>query len=208
MAEQFTGYVKVRDGNKAPQDYGVNREVEVSISFVVEDENKLEATAKKAATVADDIVNEKLNRTAGEPAKAPTKRGGAKPEKPPVDPASIVQTPASSPAAVAADPAAIVETKPASGQAISTGGERNDPAAMGGAAEDASLFTSAVEEINDNHLMSAITRTNAATKNSGAIRALIGKYVPQDGKPHQAAEIEKDKRQAFLLELDKVTKAA
>jgi hypothetical protein len=198
MSEQFTGYVKVRDGNKAPQDYGVNREVECSISFSTEVRADLEAITKEAARVADEVVNEKLGRVAGE---APKKTGGRKAaDKPPA------ATTAASPAAIVADPAAIVEVKPAEvKQAIQTGGERVDPAGM---TDD--VFSSTVEArvINDNELMSAITRKNGETKNSAAIRALIGKYVPQDGKPHQASEIEASKRQGFLTELDTIPKAA
>lgn len=209
MSEQFTGYVKVRDGNKAPQDYGVNREVECSISFSTEVRADLEAITKEAARVADDVVNEKLGRVAGEAKAATTRKNKA--DKPPAangnaSPAAIVAEVKSGLADLGAVGGVTVvpaEVK----QAIQTGGERVDTAAIG-AVDD--VFSSVVEArvINDNELMSAITRKNAETKNSGAIRTLIGKYVPQDGKPHQAAEIEASKRQGFLTELDTVQKAA
>lgn len=205
MSEQFTGYVKVRDGNKAPQEYGVNREVEVQISFSTETRADLEAITKEAARVADDVVNDKLGRVAGEVKKAGTRKAA---DKPPAANANVASV--ASVAAVAdvkgADLGGVggvtvvpAETK----QAIQSGGERNDPASL-----DDVLGVVAPRVITDNELMSGITRKNGETKNSAAIRALIGQYVPQDGKPHQASEIAADKRQAFFDELEKVQKAA
>lgn len=192
MAEQFTGYVKIKDGNKGPLDYSPNREVEVSISFSTDARADLEAITMHAANVADGVVNDKLARTT-ETVKP------ARKTKPPTAAPAVEQKPAKADA----DPAGMGEPTvvPASGQAISTGDERKDPASVG---ED--IFTSAPAPVTDTHLMSAITRRNAETTNALAIRTLIGKYVPQDGKHHQAHEIEQDKRQAFLTELDKVQK--
>lgn len=210
MSEQFTGTVRVKDGNKGPVDFSPNREVEVTISFAVDEGGNLKATAEQAASLADDIVNEKLGRAEGaKPARVTKTKADKPPAVEKASPAAVVeQKAAASPAIVeqkvAASPSdlsTVAEVK----QAIQTGGERVDPAAIG----DDPLFSSAVEArvINDNELMSAITRKNAETnKNSSAIRALIGQYVPQDGKPHQAAEITADKRQAFLTELEKVPK--
>jgi len=73
-------------------------------------------------------------------------------------------------------------------------------------AED-DIFSAEAEAVSDETLMSNITAKNAETKNTQAIRKLIGKYTPQDGKPHTAKEVPADKRQAFLIELAAVPKA-
>lgn len=203
MREHFTGYVKVKDGNKGPLDYSPNREVEVSISFSTDVRSDLKAITQEAAQVADDVVNEKLGRSTEQPKARATR---AKADKPPTAPTAAAPAPtvATEAKVATADPAAIGETAPAqSGQLISTGGDRNDPAAMG---LDDLMKPVAPAPITDSHLMAAITRTNAKFENkqAPAIRALILQYVPKDGKHHQAHEIEQDKRQAFLLELDKI----
>lgn len=205
MSDQFNGTVRVKDGNKAPQDYGVNREVEVTISFFCDSADNLDDFVSRAAKAADAKVNELLGRTA-EAGKPERQKRTTVPKVEKGDPAAMTVEPAKKENAVAvdpkpgkADPAAMTETAPASGQAISTGEERSDPAAM-----DTSLFSSTVPTISDNDLMATITQHNAKTKNAPAIRALIGKYVPQDGKPHQAAEIVQEKRQAFKDELGKI----
>lgn len=207
MSEQFNGTVRVKDGNKAPQDYGVNREVEVSISFFCDSAGQLDDFVDRAAKAADAKVNELLGRTT-EPKPERQRRTTVPKVEKTADPAAMTVEPAKKenpvaadpkPGKAAADPAAMTEAAPASGQAISTGEERSDPAAM-----DASLFSSTVPTISDNDLMATITQHNAKTKNAPAIRALIGKYVPQDGKPHQAAEIVQEKRQAFKDELGKI----
>lgn len=219
MSEQFNGTVRVKDGNKAPMDYGVNREVEVSISFFTDDQKALESMANHAADVADRIVHNKLQPVvaiAGAAAVVETGKPGRKTKDKLPTPAAANDN--------KADPAAItveaVKAKPTEAtssdgkadpasmgggeaQAIQTGGERVDPGAV-----DESLFTSAPPAITDNDLMATITRKNAETKNSAAIRAMIGRYVPQDGKPHQAVEIPQENRAAFKLELDTVQKLA
>jgi len=205
VSEQFNGHVTIKDGTKGALDYSPNREIECSISFSTDVRGDLESIAKEAANVADGVVNEKLGRDVGS-VKA-TKRTTAKP--PSVKPEEKKQEPATAdPAAISSDPTVIPAT---SGQAISTGEERKepptkaaDPAGMG----DDVLAPVAPQQITDSHLMSAITRRNAETSNALAIRTLIGKYVPQDGNHHGAADIEQGKRQAFLLELDKVAKAS
>lgn len=209
MSEQFTGYVKIKDGNKGPLDYSPNREVEVSISFSTDQRGDLDAITREAAKVADDVVNEKLGRSA---AAETTKVTQTKKAKPPTPPKQEKPAEEKKQTAPAADPAAMGEPTviPAtgSGQAISTGEERVDPnAKKDPAGMDDVLAPVAPSQITDSHLMSAITRRNAETSNAMAIRALIGKYVPQDGNHHGAADIEQGKRQAFLLELDKVQKA-
>lgn len=217
MSEQFTGYVKIKDGNKGPLDYSPNREVEVSISFSTDTRGDLDGITREAAKVADDVVNEKLGRSA-EPAKTPTTRK----TKPPTADKAVVLTGPETPhklpekAKVEADPAGMgegVTVIPAtSGQAISTGGERNDPAAMGGEKKEDGLGDllgpQAPAPVTDQHLMAAITRRNSETgqTNAHGIRSLILQYVPQDGKHHQAYEIPAEKRQGFLLELDKIQK--
>lgn len=206
---QYNGNVRVKDGTKAPQDYGVNREVEINVAFSTDTDDGLAAAVNHAGKVANDKVEELLGRkaaTTSEPEKAPKPTKATK-EKPPTAPKEPTK-----PAPAAADPAAIGSeptVAPASGQAISTGEERVDPNAKKAdpAGMDDVLAPVAPSQITDNHLMSAITRRNAETSNAMKIRELIGKYVPQDGNHHGAADIEQGKRQAFLLELDKVQKA-
>ena len=204
---QYTGNVRVKDGTKAPQEYGVNREVEINVAFVANDDDALSAAVNHAGKVANDKVEELLGRTATDAAKPAASRKAAT-AKPPTAPKEEKKQEAAKPAA---DPAAIggePTVAPAEKQAIQTGGERidsnakPDPAGM-----DDVLAPVAPSTITDSHLMSAITRRNAETSNALAIRTLIGKYVPQDGAHHGAADIEQGKRQAFLLELDKVEKA-
>lgn len=217
MSEQFTGTVRVKDGNKAPQDFGVNREVEVSISFSTDTAASLEGITREAANVADAVVNEKLGRAPATEASAKVTQTRGTKKQPPAatttaDPAKVAPDPAKvetpkQEATKTADPAAMgseptVVPANGSGQAISTGAERKDPASL-----DDILSPVAPSQITDSHLMSAITRRNAETTNALAIRSLIGQYVPQDGNHHGAADIEQAKRQAFLLELDKVQKA-
>jgi hypothetical protein len=202
MSEQLNGTVRVKDGNKAPVDYGVNREVEASISFFVDDAARLDAVARLAANVADSIVNEKLGRAADKAvsSKAVVEVSPEKPERRTRVPKA--ETKETKPAT---DPAAMPGAEPQ--QAIQTGGERVNPESKADAADMAGLddvLTGSVPVITDNDLMATITQHNAKTKNAAAIRALIGKYVPQDGKPHQAAEIEQSKRQAFKDELAKI----
>lgn len=206
MSEQFNGHVVIKDGTKGPLDYSPNREVEVSISFSTDTRSDLDAITREAAKVCDEVVNEKLGR--GTEAKTP-KATVARTKKPPSqDAVTSVQAPVpqADPSLIGSEPTVV----PASGQAISTGAERVDPNAKPGgdpAGMDDVLAPVAPTAITDTHLMSAITRRNAETTNALAIRGLIGQYVPQDGKHHGAADIEQDKRQAFLLELDKVQKA-
>lgn len=191
------GLVRIKDGVKKQEDYAPSREVTVELRFDNVEGTDYNLILDQACNAANRKVAELLGKSQAadvKPEKAPKATKAAKP--PSADPAGMVET-----KAVVADPGSVT------GQAISTGGERVDPGVMADAAKVEDVFTSAPAEINDNHLMSAITRKNAETKNALAIRALIGKYVPQDGKPHQAAEIEKGKRQAFLTELETIAKA-
>ena len=53
---QYTGNVRVKDGTKAPQEYGVNREVEINVAFVANDDDALSAAVNHAGKVANDKV--------------------------------------------------------------------------------------------------------------------------------------------------------
>lgn len=194
------GLVRIKDGVKKTEEYAPSREVTVELRFENAEGGDYRAIFEQAANAANAKVNELLGKTAV--LSGPEKPHKVRAEKPPKADAAVV---AGEPVKVV-DPASMGEPK----QAIQSGGERVDPAAMGGkAVANDDVFTSAPAEANitDNDLMAAITRKNAETKNPLAIRGLISKYVPQDGKPHQAAEIEQGKRAAFKLELAQVAKA-
>ncbi len=98
--------------------------------------------------------------------------------------------------------------------AAQTDGVKVDPAGMevaGKPADPASLddvLTGASAPMKDEDLLKHITKVNEATKNTPAIRVLIGKYTPQDGAKHSAVEIAQDKRAAFLLELNAIPAVA
>lgn len=129
---------------------------------------------------------DRLAEAAGAPAEGKKTRAAKPPATPP-----------------AADPGAmdVAQEQPA----------KTEPAKPEPAAADpgdlSDVLSSAPAEVSDADLTAKIGRVNAATKNPTAIRVLIGKYTPQDGNKHQAAEIPQDKRQAFLAELDTVPKA-
>ena len=129
--------------------------------------------------------------------------GGPLPDKPPRKTAEKPPTPAAP--ALAADPAAIPD--PQSGKPTQESpagpGEGTSLTADPGAIGD-DVFTSAPTEVTEKALTDAIGHTNGATKNTLAIRALIGKYTAQDGKKHQSSEIAADKRAGFLEELKHV----
>ncbi len=59
----FNGSVRVKDGNKAPQDYGENRVVEINVAFETDTDAKLEQAINHAGTVASNKVAELLGHT-------------------------------------------------------------------------------------------------------------------------------------------------
>lgn len=80
--------------------------------------------------------------------------------------------------------------------AISTGGERVDPAEM---SSDDDLLMGTAPEVSDVDLTSTITRKNHAIKNPTAIKALIGTFVVP---PKGSRDIPQALRADFLAKLE------
>lgn len=199
-----------------------NKRVDVEIAFSVGDGESHDAILNTAAGVAHGKAHEMLGIKAPSPSLAAA--GGTAPAVPPnviVETAGPAEAAAKTgakttrkPAKPPADPAAVDvvgEQKPAASTIAASAGATVAASAPGGAssadpaAVDDELFSAAPAEVTDEALMSAITKKNAEIKNPGAIRALIGKYVPA---PKQAREIDQAKRSAFLKELETLQKAA
>jgi hypothetical protein len=203
-----SGLVRIEDGVKRAEEYAPPRKVVIELRFENANGTDYRLLLEQASNAANAKVAELLG-TKIVAAKPPTPR-----KQEPAAP--LPPTQATHPAeasAVTAAPASVTQggdagpipdhlkrTADPAAMAISTGDERHDPAAM------PDVMTSQPKEVTDVELTTAIGRKNGETKNTPAIRALIGRYVPQDGKVHQAAEIEQGKRGAFLIELAKVPK--
>ncbi len=190
MAQITGGEISFGDGLKSPIEYQPAKTAKATFSFSVgEGENPDaiidDATARARAKVAELLGSTVTPKT---PAKKPPAPAAA--ERTHATKEQVAEI-----AKIAAEPLA-----------ISTGGERLDPAAMDVGEDDPLL--SLPKEVTDVELTAAIGKHNQATKNAVAIRKLIGVYTPQDGKVYSAAGIPQEKRQAFLSELAKVPKAA
>lgn len=210
----IAGHVKVVDGTKKPEDYSTNRVVEVMLAFTNEgtDYRLILEQAGNAASA-------EVARLLGGEAPKVTKPRTPKPPTATTATATKANTdPLAGGEATVVPAKANTDPLAGSGQAISTGGERVDPNASKGGDDILSgggtpakggddILSSTAPQITDSDLSNAIVKTNGATKNSHAIRALIGQYVPQDGRVHQAVEIPQEKRSAFLAELGKVKAA-
>lgn len=225
MASDITGgLVRIEDGIKKAEEYAPARKVVVELHFSNENGTDYRLLLEQASNAANAKVAELLGKDVRDASLAGT---NVKPRKPPTpksqEPAASPARPVADTPAVASVPAGAATDGGGAGplpqfldrakadpadmgaQAIQTGGERNDPAAMTQADADVALM-SAPKEVTDKELTTEIGKVNQATKNTPAIRKLIGEYCPQDGKVHQAAEIPQEKRAAFLIELAKVAK--
>lgn len=181
------GSVSVEDGTKAGEEYAPARKVRVELSF----DNPSGDDISTAGDLASAEVDRLLGRaTAEKPKRQPRKAAEVKPaEAPP---------PSSDPleglGEVTAEPAPT---------------ETSAPAASAPASDDLDSLLgdsspAPAEEITDQALTDAVTKTNKETKNPPAIRALVETYNPKPGDPFQLRQIPQDKRAEFIAKLGDV----
>lgn len=205
MSTEFHGVVFVKDGTKAPEEYGVNREVNITIEFNAENEAQLhallDAAADKANAKVDELLGRKSPKVATKPQKVATV---AKSDELPRTKADIERE-----AGLTPGKDAHVKPQPAPKASPQSLDDLEDVEIVTTAApveEDLSdILGEEVPQITDEDLLSKITHANGRTKNSVAIRKLVDDFTPNDRK-YQAREIVQDKRAAFLTALEAVPK--
>ncbi len=225
--DQITGSVSVEDGTKAPEDYGVNRKVNVQVSFAGSAVG-LEAFLYQAATQADRTVAKLLGRApvvqSARPGDQPSTQGTSEAEqianeapakkrgRPPVakpDPSAVespqpeadgaTPSPSADPSAIE-DPGVQVEVAPAPSAESPA-----DPAAI----EDWEVVAAPV--IDDATLAAKVSARNGAltekhgAKAAVAIRALITTFNPDPTRAFTLREIASAQRADFLAKLADLT---
>lgn len=182
------GSVSVEDGTKASEDYTPARKVRVELHF----DNPTADDINTAGDLASAQVDRLLGRTTAATAAEATKRTRRTKEQIAADEAAKNSAPS-------ADPLDGLEpTKPA--EAAPPPAEEVDELAglLGGAG------VPPAEEITDVALTEAVTKTNAATRNPPAIRALVDSYNPDPTKTFQLRQIPQEKRAEFLKKLGEI----
>lgn len=181
------GSVSVEDGTKASEDYTPARKVRVELHF----DNPTADDINTAGDLASAQVDRLLGRTAT--AAEATKRTRRTKEQIAADEAAKNSAPS-------ADPLDDLEpSKPAEAAPPPPAEEVDELAGLLGGAG-----VPPAEEITDVALTEAVTKTNAATRNPPAIRALVDSYNPDPTKTFQLRQIPQEKRAEFLKKLGEI----
>lgn len=219
MTDTFTILVSVEDGTKAPEDYGVNRKVNVTIGGSVTDFADIEAATGRISEVANAQVARLLGRatpnsagsaapaaSAGEPAKRTrrTKEQIAADEAAAAKAAEVLK---------AADPTSFDDETPETATPAADEWSDDEPAqdAKGNPVEAETAVddwddTPAVEEITDAELNNLVGKKNAELGDPKKIRALINEFNPDPTKVFQLRQITAAERPDFLAKLKELKK--
>lgn len=172
-----------------------NKKAAVELVFSVEDGESHEVILNSALKTAHDKVHQTLGIKSASASAASVPATDAPPKAAPVKPKT--RTKADIEAEHPAN-AKAVETK----QAISTGAERVDPAAVTDASEvQDDLLVGAQADITDKFLQESVAAVYHRTKNKPAIMKLIGKHAGVGKSAHDTPQAV---RQLFLDELNAI----
>lgn len=176
-----------------------NKKLAVELSFGIEDGADEVAALDQVGNQAIDFVHNKLGLPTGTPAarRAPKASATAITETAASDAQKAASAASRKPAKPPSTPKTedVVDMGEGTGQAISSGGERTNPA------DDLSFLDEpeAAPEITDKEIVDKIGQVNGKINNPIEIKKLVGKFAGQPPKTYR--DIPQDKRATFLKEL-------